>query len=247
MEKLLDLIYPPVCMSCKTIFNYNEPKRHICDDCEEFFKLEKVDRCTKCGRKLVSGEYCNLCNKFIKGEIYSDNNFYFTKNYSLFSYNDVTSGTIYNFKYGKKFENVKAFGYLFQKFYNNNRELFNSIDLLIPVPMYPKKERKRGFNQAKILAKEFNKISKITYDESTLFRVKETVVQSSLTPKARHNNLAGAFFVKNNKKIVGKTIMLVDDIYTSGSTIIKCSKELMDNGALQVFSITLAVTEEKDN
>lgn len=112
--------------------------------------------------------------------------------------------------------------------------------LMVPVPLHPKRLRERGFNQAVILAREIAKRFSISLDYLTLRRRVFTEPQVSLGKERRTANVKGAFAVKNGKKVEGQKIILVDDVYTTGSTVKECAGALMQHGAAEVAVLTLA-------
>ncbi len=112
--------------------------------------------------------------------------------------------------------------------------------LLMPIPLHPKRLRERGFNQSVILAKEISKRFNISLDFMTLRRHVYTEPQISLGKREREVNVRGAFSVTDPAKIKGQEIILVDDVYTSGSTAKECARVLMKNKAGRVAVLTLA-------
>jgi ComF family protein len=118
--------------------------------------------------------------------------------------------------------------------------LWWELDSIIPVPLSPEKEKQRGFNQASILAKELAVQKNIELIEGQLIKVKTTPSQTSLKAAERRKNLKGAFEVVHDHEIKGKIVLLVDDVYTTGSTLQECSLILMKAGALEVRALTIA-------
>jgi competence protein ComFC len=118
--------------------------------------------------------------------------------------------------------------------------LWWEVDSMIPVPLFPEKEKQRGFNQAAVLAKELARRKNVEMIERQLIKVKNTPPQTSLEAADRHRNLKGAFEVIPNHRIKGKTVLLIDDVYTTGSTLQECSLALMKAGALEVRALTIA-------
>jgi ComF family protein len=114
----------------------------------------------------------------------------------------------------------------------------NSI--LIPIPMEIKKLKKRGYNQSEELAKELGHLINVPTTSQVLIKVKKTLPQMQLSAKERSENLKNAFLVKNHQEIQGKKIWLVDDVYTTGSTMEECAKTLKQAGAKQVWGIAIA-------
>jgi ComF family protein len=114
------------------------------------------------------------------------------------------------------------------------------FDLLIPVPLHPQRLRERGFNQALLLVKELSWRTGIPYRKTLLQKKKPTVPQVKLSGAEREKGLKGAFHVIGKEELVGKSILLVDDVYTTGATVNECSKVLSRGGAKRVDVLTLA-------
>jgi ComF family protein len=114
------------------------------------------------------------------------------------------------------------------------------VDLIIPVPLHPKRLRWRGFNQSVLLARQISHAYKIPMDPFVLRRDHETAPQTQLAEDERRKNVRGAFTLNPDRSVDGKNILLVDDVYTSGATVNECSRILKRNGSKQVFVVTLA-------
>ena len=113
-------------------------------------------------------------------------------------------------------------------------------DLIIPVPLHPKRLRWRGFNQALLLARQLSRAYGIATDPFVLRRIKETPPQTQLNEEERRRNVRGAFALAPGRSLKGKKVLLVDDVYTSGATVNECSRTLTTSGAEQVCVVTLA-------
>lgn len=116
------------------------------------------------------------------------------------------------------------------------------MDLLIPVPLHPKRLRERGFNQALLLAKELSRRTQIPYQGRILKKKKPTPPQVQLNAGERERGVKGAFHLTDREGVEGKTILLIDDVYTTGATVNECSKVLIRGGARRVDVLTLAHT-----
>jgi ComF family protein len=114
------------------------------------------------------------------------------------------------------------------------------VDLILPVPLFWKKRLRRGFNQSALLAKRLARSYDISFSNSVLIKNRQTRDQVMLGKKERVVNLKGAFSVKRKAQIFQKRILLVDDVYTTGSTVDECSKVLIESGAQDVLIYTLA-------
>jgi ComF family protein len=129
---------------------------------------------------------------------------------------------------------------------NIDKARFEGTDYIVAVPMYKKKEKERGYNQAYLLAKALAQITGIPVLTDVLLRVRETGAQSKLNYYARQKNVSGAFSLGDNKNaILSKAILLVDDIYTTGSTMNECSNVLLSGGAKIVNGFTFNVAANK--
>ena len=115
-----------------------------------------------------------------------------------------------------------------------------TFQAVVPVPLHPKRLRERGFNQALSLARFISRLHSIPIDRNNLIRVRYTHTQVGLSVHKRKENVKGAFVVKKDKNFRNKHILLVDDVYTSGSTVDECAKVLLNAGAQTVQIVTLA-------
>jgi len=112
--------------------------------------------------------------------------------------------------------------------------------ILIPVPMEKKKLKWRGFNQAEEIGKELSKFFRISLLNNVLAKIKETPAQVELSDEERKENIRNAFSIKNGGQILGRKILLVDDIYTTGSTLTECAEVLKEAGAKEIIGIVIA-------
>ena len=118
--------------------------------------------------------------------------------------------------------------------------------LLVPLPMYPKKRRERGFDQAEIMAQSIADATGKAVS-NILERVKDTPPQSGLHPKLRVDNVKNAFRVKPGHDITGKSVILIDDIYTTGASLSECARVLKSHGVAEVCAMTLAIAIKKSD
>jgi len=229
---VLDWLFPHKCVVCLDILT-SSPNDGFCKACKDTL-MKIAEYCDVCGRPLTHGYTCEC-----EGRVFE-----FTKNRSVFVYDDVMSNVIYAFKYGNHPAHGKALGKTMARHFDF---YFKGIDLrhclIIPTPMFRPKERLRGFNQADILAREIARYTGILYDNKSLLRIRDTAAQSGLSAEEREINLANAFKLSRMPSpVAGKTILLVDDILTTGSTLNKCAAELLRGGAASVYGYTLSAT-----
>jgi ComF family protein len=115
-----------------------------------------------------------------------------------------------------------------------------SVDLVVPVPLHPRRLAQRGYNQSGLLASAFAKRINRRYDEKSLVRIRDTDHQSRLSGDERRENIKGAFQVIDESKIRGRLIVLIDDVMTTGATLEECSGVLLESGAYKVIPFVLA-------
>ncbi len=226
---VLQLIFPPRCPICDGIQAVGN--RGICGECRKTVKYIRDPRCLKCGKELweEEQEYCGDC---------SARTHLFSQGRALYDYGTV-AGALYRFKYKGKREYGESFGEE-AAFYLEDYIRRIHPDALVPVPMYPAKKRVRGYNQAEVLAKAIGRHLDIPVDADLVRRVRNTKALKALNPKERLNNLKNAFILSRNG-VKLNTVIIVDDIYTTGSTIDAVAKVLIEAGVRRIYFITLAI------
>jgi len=233
LSSVADFIFPPKCLLCGRSAA-DHPSKLICPPCLLQIKYITGPTCPKCGLPFVSpAQKDHFCQKCLTAKKY------FTRARSVGYYHGILLDAIHKFKYNGK----TAFSFLLGDLLANcsfGVIDFQGYDLLIPVPLHKKRLKERGFNQSLLLAVRIRKRSKIPIDYLSLKRIRWTDPQIGLSVDERLRNIRGAFWVKNQKKILGKKILLVDDVYTTGSTVNECSKTLIKSGARRVDILTLA-------
>lgn len=226
---LADLIYPRRCPVCDRVVSPFGSL--VCETCKEAFEYVKEPYCMKCGKKLADAqtEYCGDCVR---------RRHLFDRGRALCSYRSI-SDSIYRFKYKGRREYAAYYAACME------RGLGNWIrrcrpDALIPVPIHASKRRVRGYNQAEALAKELGSRMGIPVEADLVRRVRKTVPMKELSLDERQNNLKRAFKIcRNDVKL--NTIIIIDDIYTTGSTIDAMSYELRRAGVKRIYFVTLAI------
>ena len=201
----------------------------MCGICE---KESRNSLCFKC-RKKIQREF-----KFTT--IYSKKQ-NFSEQYYLFQYKNLIRNLILQIKFQRKPYIYKTIEYFLQ---NNKKylEKLKKYDIIIVVPLSWKRKLQRGYNQSLLIAKIISNILQVKIESKILYKTKNIVPQSTLNKKERKENIKGAFKVKNIEKIRNKKILIIDDIYTTGSTLNECSRNLMRNGIIKenIGVLTLA-------
>ena len=224
----LQLLFPLRCPVCDEIVTPFGEK--ICLDCMKKLKYVLPPRCLKCGKKLEEEEqeYCHDC---------SHSKHLFVQGRALYEYGSVAA-SVYRFKYGNRREYADFYGEEIARYLG---EFIRQVQpqALIPIPLHRIRRQIRGYNQALLLANAISRYTGVPICDKILVRVKNTVPLKQLNPKQRQNNLKNAFQLKeNNVKL--KTVLLVDDIYTTGSTMDEAATVLLAAGVERVYFITLA-------
>lgn len=147
--------------------------------------------------------------------------------------------SMYAFKYSNRREYASFYAKVLVKEFGGIINSFGA-QALVPVPLYRSKERKRGYNQAEVLATELSKLLGIPVDRSLIRRVKNTVPLKTLSTEERKNNIRNAFQIRRNGLKYSK-IVIVDDIYTTGTTIDECAAKLIESGINDVYFITACI------
>lgn len=223
------LLYPPRCPVCDELLGTGP--RDMCSKCRKRVKYLSGPLCCKCGKKLseCEAEYCGDCSR---------GRHLFTAGRALYEYEDIAPA-LYRFKYDGRREYARFFA----------RELAQQLgpyicslrpDGLVPVPMYRGKEHRRGYNQAALLARALGKELGIPVYTDLVVRNRDTRPLKELNSEERRNNLKKAFnLAQNSVKL--KTIILIDDIYTTGSTMDQVSEVFLSGGSQRIYYIVLAI------
>jgi ComF family protein len=164
---------------------------------------------------------------------------YFTMARALGAYEGSLQEAIHRWKYEGKTYLTPFFAEWMEEGLNRHWGP-HSLDLLIPVPLHTQRLRERGFNQALLLVKELSRRTGIPYRKTILQKKKPTIPQVNLSGTEREKGLRGAFQVIGKEELLGKSVLLVDDVYTTGATVNECSKVLLRGGAERVNVLTLA-------
>ena len=212
MKELLDFIYPPVCSICGKL-----DKNSICKKCEIMLKRQAIFGIDDYSRKMR----------------------YFSEHIYVFKYDGEIRKMLLNYKF-----NDKPYIYnTFVNFLKKNEKIFIQIkkyDIIIPVPISKKRFKERGYNQSELIARKIAKYAGIKYANNVLIKTKNNIAQSLLEEQNRKENVKGVYKLNCSKKIKNKNILLIDDIYTTGSTVNECSKILKDADVNKIGIFTLA-------
>lgn len=239
IDKGLELLYPSniYCISCGSIIDGTRPYA-LCDECVEKFHWLGKKTCRKCGKILDEGYRHDLCwDCRTYGHA-------FDRGYTCVQYGLYERGVLLDYKYkGKSYIGRKLGDILYDRMCLEEQ----SFDLIAPVPMFGKKQAKRGFNQAAVMAARLALRMEVPYAANLLVRCRKTVPMKGLGAFERQQNLEGAFALapQNRYTTEGRRILLVDDIYTTGSTMDACSRVLRKAGAAEIHVLSFACGANK--
>lgn len=235
LDYISDLIYPRRCPICGDIAL---PRGNLaCPSCKGKLKLVVEPKCKKCGKhvEFEEQELCFDCEK--KHHQYS-------YGISLWEYNPVMRKSISDFKYNGRREYGDFYIEEFIRYYRKEI-LIMAPDALVPIPIHKSKLIDRGYNQAEILSRGITEKLGIPTLPNLLVRNKKTLPQKQLNDKERFKNLQEAFSFNNKEKdkFEGQLnkVLLIDDIYTTGSTVEACARILLDNGIKEVYFASICI------
>jgi len=162
--------------------------------------------------------------------------------FSCLPYEGAIKKCVTSFKYSGKLKFMSVFERLIGRAVMKNTFRLCGADIIVPVPMHPVKKYRRGFNQAEIIARVLSVLLSVRTDVRVLIKKRNTPAQSRSSRKKRFRNLKNSFAVVDRLKIVGRSVVLVDDVMTTGATLDECARELRKAGAKSVRAFTLART-----
>jgi ComF family protein len=233
----LDLIYPGdiYCIACGRPLP-SGTEAALCERCASGIKWASGRLCGKCGKILAEGNRKNLCRDCAREE------HLFRKGYTCALYDGQAAEVIRDMKYREKPSYADAVAAFMAARIEAAGFALPDWGVIIPVPMYKGKKEQRGYNQAVLIARSLAKRLKIPLMEDALERSRDTGVMSSLSLGERKQNLSGALCVRHSaaKNLRDKEVLLVDDVYTTGSTADACTETLLATGCAQVDLIVFA-------
>ncbi len=242
---MLDLIFPGACSGCDSPVEY---KRLVCGSCAAEIKfVSEFASCEKCGtpfgyfrdtddeigRKSASGGAAgHLCGRCLSGK------FSFAAARSVALYEGKIRDIIHQFKYEGR---LGLESYLSDMMIRNFHYVPGSFDLLVPVPMHISKLRQREYNQSAVLALSLARSVGVRCDLLGFKKIRDTRPQIEFRNEdERRRNVRGAFSVTSPELFKEKSILLIDDVYTTGSTSDECAAEILKSGASRVAVFTLS-------
>ena len=231
LKTLVELFYPSNCVACGLA---QAPEIFLCDECRNSILPINPPFCHRCSRPFegaITGEFsCPNCEDCIMA---------FDCAISIYQAKGVLRDLIHRFKYGGQYYLRRLLAQILLETMRDERITALPVDALVPVPLHPARRRERGFNQAEALAKLLAKQTAIPMLDC-IERRSYTQTQTQFDRSERRRNLRNAFALRKNSFVVGKNIVLLDDVLTTGSTLHECAVVLRESGAESVRAITVA-------
>lgn len=234
---VLDLILPPRCIGSGDIV---DSQGTISSGFWQELHFIEAPFCALCGTPFsLDIEAGSLCASCIETEPEFDSA------RAAVIYNDASRKAVLDFKYGDRLHAVKTFVPWMQR---AGQAQINLCDMIIPVPLHPRRLWGRRFNQAALLAQEIARLNKKLHLPHLLRRQRFTTTQKGLTRKERQINVRNAFIISKglDNILAGKNILLIDDVFTSGATLNECARVLKTSGAQTVHVLTIARVTRDD-
>ena len=234
--EISELLFPShlYCISCRRWIDEGQAYR-LCDHCLASIRWATGRTCEICGKVLSEHNPLARC--------YScrEHPHRFRKGMTCAEYGPEVRSLLFAFKYHGRSDLAETMGEIAADRWEASGEE-EVPDLVVPIPLHPKKKRKRGYNQAGLFARAFAKRRGFAWDEELLQRTRETAALRGLSPNERKTELEGSFRVRpgREEEVRGRMILVVDDIYTTGATMDEAARALLEAGASEVRMLTFA-------
>lgn len=232
-QGVMDLLYPPVCPVCGGVLGkMKQDSPAVCPECRKRLPYIGKVHCMKCGKELADEqeEYCGDCQRL---------KHCFDQSAAAFSYSEDIKQSVYRFKYQNKRTYADWYAQAVEQVCGGQIMRW-APQVIIPVPLHRSRQKKRGYNQAGLLADTLGKRMNIPVDTACLQRVERTRPMKQLGDEERIKNLENAFNITSNSVKYNK-VLLVDDIYTTGATLDACARVLKEHGAGRVYAVCLCI------
>ncbi len=221
-KRLLDLFFPPFCVCCGGEGHY------LCPTCLAAAPRIAPPWCELCGRPLLGLEF-RFCPQCMQAPLVIDG----IRSVGLFE--GTLREAVHRFKYGRLTALAEPLGELLA---DGWRSLRLPGDVIVPVPLHPRRLRQRGYNQSSLLARELSRTVGLPVAERVLIRTRETAPQVELSASQRRANVAEAFECRTGE-ICGQAVLLVDDVCTTGATLNACAEALRKQEPRSIWALTL--------
>ncbi len=224
MKKILNIVFPhpSMCIFCEEKWK----QLGICEACETHLATlgEREGQCRRCGSFGFRGKVCDTCREWPS---------YYKGNQALFPYTEEVREMIVRMKFHHEPWRLEGLMGVLEK------TTYPPVDAIVPVPLHPIRLRERGYNQSLILANLIGQCTGVTVEKTWLERCVNTAHQVDLPRSQRMQNVAQAFVVPKNLKNI-QSVLLVDDVLTTGATLLSCARVLHQGGVKEIYSMTIA-------
>lgn len=226
LKTVKDCIFPVFCLGC------NKEGEWVCEKCFAKIDLSGQFFCPVCHEVKAGGCVCHNCVDDSR----------ISQHVAILKYEEegLSGRIIYALKYQYAEDIIPLWMSIIDEFFVEHKDLFSEFDYIISVPLHKKRWAKRGFNQSDVIADFVSKQVGAEVLKKTLIRKTNTPHQATLSREERFKNVVDAFKIIEKPAIENKKIIVVDDVFTTGSTIQECAKVLLENGAREVVGFSLA-------
>ena len=224
IDHLLNLVFPPRCFGCGKLDTW------LCPTCRQQIPWVSPPYCPRCGRAMAAspGAICSFCSSYplcldsVRAAV---------------EFDGLIRQAVHAFKYQGQRVLAQPLGGLMAQAWDSRPVPF---DCVMPVPLHPRRLQERGYNQSLLLANELSKEVDLAVLSKVLVRSRMTRTQTELSAGERRENVAGAFALTAGSDVSGQSILLIDDVCTTGATLDACASTLKAAGAAAVFAYTLS-------
>jgi ComF family protein len=227
------LFFPSFCRLCRAPLE-EAGEKIVCGGCLSGLSPYDGPVCSRCGRALQGAAGDHLCGRCLTEPPA------FARHRSCGLYGGTLKDVILLFKYRRSAPLAGPLAGFAERALGADPALWDGVDALVPVPLHPSRRRERGFNQARLLARDLGRKRGIEVLDGALAKVRNAPPQAGLRAAARERNVVRAYAVKRPDRVSGRTLLLVDDVTTTGATLRECARVLRAAGAKEVRAITLA-------
>jgi competence protein ComFC len=232
--KLVELaLFPTRCKTCGRLLDAADG-RVLCRPCLDEIVPSRLTSCPRCGRFFAGAGEAHLCASCLSDPPA------FAVHRSSGGYRGRLKDALLLFKYRKYKPLGRELALFVHETKNKDNALWDGVDLIVPVPLHVRRARERGFNQSAVLAREIGRLRGIPVETRALRKIRNAPPQTSLERAGRLANIRGAYRAVHPERVRGRTLMLVDDVYTTGATLRECAAVLDAAGAKEVRAITVA-------
>ena len=210
------LVFPPVCGICG--------------------KLNENYLCSRCYLELQKDAECKIENYITETGFKRK---HFDEHIYFFRYYGLIREQIIAYKFNDAAYKYKAISNFILK-NSNIFQILNDYEIIIPVPVSKQRFKERGYNQAELIAKQISKFTEKELVTNCLYKNKNIIAQSTLNKEEREENIKGVYILKNQEKLLNKKVLLIDDIYTTGSTANECCRVIKMAGTSKIGVMTIA-------